>query len=105
MGAYDILDHLNREEKIAPPIVYRALEFLLEQGLVHRLESKNAFISCIHPGHAGVIQFLICRECEQVAELEPRNSSLLADAEQLGFSVDNAIVEISGICAECQKDG
>ncbi|MEM7564684.1 MAG: Fur family transcriptional regulator [Pseudomonadota bacterium] len=105
MGAYDILDQLNRDEKVAPSIVYRALEFLLEQGLIHRLESKNAFISCIHPGHGGVIQFLICRNCEQVAELESKNDRFLADAERMGFSVDHSIVEITGICAQCQKNG
>ena len=54
LGAYDILAELNRAadaERIAPPIVYRALEFLLAEGFIHRIESRNAFISCVHPGH------------------------------------------------------
>jgi Fur family zinc uptake transcriptional regulator len=106
LGAYDILAELNRPasaERIAPPIVYRALEFLLAQGLVHRLESRNAFIGCVHPGHHCAAQFLICRGCEQVAELENPDAGLLAQADDLGFAVDHSVVEITGVCAQCQK--
>ena len=105
MGAYDILAELNRgaAERIAPPIVYRALEFLLAEGLIHRIESRNAFISCVHPGHRSAAQFLICRDCEQVAELENPDAGLLAQADDLGFAVDHSVVEITGVCAECQK--
>ena len=106
MGAYDILAELNRsggDEHIAPPIVYRALEFLIGEGLIHRIESRNAYISCVHPGHSGAAQFLICRDCEQVAEIENRDSALLAQADDLGFAVDHSVVEITGVCAECQK--
>jgi len=108
MGAYDILAELNRRhatEQIAPPIVYRALEFLLGQGLVHRIESKNAFISCVHPGHQAGAQFLICRDCERVAELEHKDPGLIAEADNLGFSIDHSVVEITGVCAACQKNG
>jgi Fur family zinc uptake transcriptional regulator len=106
LGAYDILAELNRgagSERIAPPIVYRALDFLLAEGLVHRIESRNAFIGCAHPGHRSAAQFLICRGCEQVAELENPDSGLLARADDLGFTVDHSVVEITGVCAECQK--
>ena len=106
LGAYDILAELNRgtgTERIAPPIVYRALDFLLAQGLVHRLESRNAFIGCVHPGHQRAAQFLICRGCEQVAELENPEAGLLAQADDLGFAVDHSVVEITGVCAQCQK--
>ncbi len=106
MGAYDILAELNRNnpaERIAPPIVYRALEFLMGEGLIHRIESRNAFISCVHPGHQCTAQFLICRDCEQVAELESSNHPLVAEANNLGFAVDHSVVEITGVCAECQK--
>ncbi len=108
LGAYDILAELNRvsnAERIAPPIVYRALEFLLAEGLIHRIESRNAFISCVQPGHECAAQFLICRDCEQVAELENSDSALLAQADVLGFAVDHSVVEITGVCAECQKHG
>jgi Fur family zinc uptake transcriptional regulator len=106
LGAYDILALLNRAddtERVAPPIVYRALEFLRAQGLIHRIESRNAFISCVHPGHLCAAQFLICRDCEQVAEIEHRDPGLLAQADSLGFAVDHSVVEITGVCAECQK--
>jgi Fur family zinc uptake transcriptional regulator len=107
MGAYDILAELNRapdSERVAPPIVYRALDFLLAEGLIHRIESRNAFISCIHPGHRRGAQFLICRGCDRVAEIEADDRDLLAEADSLGFAVDYSVVEINGICAECQKD-
>jgi Fur family zinc uptake transcriptional regulator len=106
MGAYDILARLNQAgsvDRIAPPIVYRALEFLLAEGLIHRIESRNAFITCVHPGHESAAQFLICRDCERVAELETSDRSLLEGADNLGFAVDHSVVEITGICAECQK--
>ena len=108
MGAYDILEELNRTnpaERIAPPIVYRALEFLMTVGLIHRIESRNAFISCMHPGHPCTAQFLICRDCERVAELESSTLPLMNEASSLGFEVDHSIVEITGVCAQCQKHG
>ncbi len=108
MGAYDILAELNRGqggERVTPPIVYRALEFLLGEGLIHRIESRNAFISCIHPGHRRGAQFLICRGCDRVAEIEGEDSGLLAEADHLGFAVDYSVVEITGICAECRRHG
>jgi Fur family zinc uptake transcriptional regulator len=106
LGAYDILAELNRggsDERIAPPIVYRALEFLMVEGLIHRIESRNAFISCVHPGHQCAAQFLICRDCEQVAELENIDPGVLSAADNLGFAVDHSVVEITGVCAQCQK--
>jgi Fur family zinc uptake transcriptional regulator len=106
LGAYDILALLQRADgsaRIAPPIVYRALDFLLQQGLVHRIESRNAYISCVHPGHSGGAQFLICRDCERVAEIGHCDPGLLAQADDLGFAVDHSVVEITGVCAECQK--
>lgn len=104
MGAYDILAELNRgAERIAPPIVYRALEFLIGEGLIHRIESRNAFISCVQPGQCCGARFLICRGCDRVAELENDVRDLLAQADHLGFAVDHSVVEITGICAACQR--
>ena len=80
-----------------------AYDILLAEGLVHRIESRNAFIGCVHPGHRSAAQFLICRGCEQVAELENPDTGLLAQADDLGFAVDHSVVEITGVCAECQK--
>lgn len=106
LGAYDILAVLNgdRGERVAPPIVYRALEFLSAQGLIHRIESRNAFIPCAHPGHRGGARFLICRGCDQVAELAAGGGELLAEADSLGFAVDHSVVEITGVCARCQEN-
>ena len=71
VGAYDILESINNEgKKAAPPTVYRALDFLIEANLVHRLDSINAFVGCPDPGHSHAGQFLICRECRSVAELD-----------------------------------
>ncbi len=108
LGAYDILAELNRgssDERIAPPIVYRALDFLMSEGLIHRIECRNAFVSCIHPGHECAAQFLICRDCDKVAELEDVAPQLLSAADNLGFAVDHSVIEITGVCAECQKHG
>ncbi len=108
MGAYEILEVINRKSgkaSVAPPIVYRALAFLLEAGVIHRIESKNAFISCLRPGHQRGAQFLICRDCDRVAELDSSDSNLLAQADRLGFAVDHSVIEITGVCGECQKNG
>jgi Fur family zinc uptake transcriptional regulator len=105
MGAYDILAQINQTESaVAPPIVYRALEFLLDEGLIHRIECKNAFISCVHPGHEGAAQFLICKGCEKVAELDEPTSTLKSEANRVGFTIDHSVVEITGFCADCQQN-
>lgn len=107
MGAYDILAELNRgaeAERIAPPIVYRALEFLAAEGLIHRIESRNAYISCARPGHRRDASFLICRACDRVAELHNEEPDLLAQADNLGFAVDHSVVEVTGICAACRQN-
>ena len=105
LGAYDILAEMNRGEgadRIAPPIVYRALDFLLEEGLAHRIECRNAYVGCIEPGHQAAAHFLICRDCERVAELENPDLGLLEQADDIGFTVDSAIIEMTGVCAECR---
>jgi len=71
---------------------------------VHRIESKNAFISCDHPGHQYAAQFLICSGCEKVAELDNPDSSLLAEAGSIGFKVDRSVVEITGVCKGCSDN-
>lgn len=111
MGAYDILDRLkeSREEEkrgAAPPTVYRALEFLLANGLIHRIESLNAYIGCGAPhdvGHAG--QFLICGDCGSVGELDDPDITALiaAKAKAMGFAIDHQTIEATGLCPECSK--
>lgn len=104
--AYDLLERLRAERGgAAPPTVYRALDFLLGEGLIHRLESLNAYIGCGDPRHEHKGQFLICRDCQAVAELDdPQLRAVLSErARDLGFALDGVTVELSGRCARCQE--
>lgn len=105
--AYDLLDQLrDRQQRAAPPTVYRALEFLRNEGLIHRLESLNAFVGCGDPRHAHTGQFLICRGCEAVAELsDPEITRLIAErAQGLGFHLGTQTIELEGLCPGCQVE-
>ncbi|MGE5147911.1 MAG: Fur family transcriptional regulator [Candidatus Eiseniibacteriota bacterium] len=104
--AYDLLEQLNREDRGAkPPTVYRALDFLIGQGLVHRLESQNAFIGCPHPGQDHDYQFLICDGCGTVAEIAaPAVRAALAEhAAAIGFTVKRQTIEVYGTCRACTR--
>lgn len=104
LGAYDLLPAIAEAGfNSAPPTVYRALDFLQEQGLVHRLASLNAYIGCTHPGHKHQGHFLICSECGTAAELESEaiSASIAQCADQAGFSVEQQNVEILGRCPNC----
>lgn len=107
LGAYDILAVLSEEDgrRAAPPTVYRALDFLLENGLVHRIASLNAFIGCAHPEHAHQGQFLICKSCHAAIELEQPTISqaIIGSAKDVGFIVESQTVEVIGLCAGCRK--
>lgn len=108
LGAYAILDELRHDGRSkAPPTVYRALDFLLEQGLVHRLASLNVFISCrrpsLHRHHCG--QFLICRDCGRVWELnsDAIETTIQTAAADRQFQVESQMVEILGRCPDCLR--
>jgi Fur family transcriptional regulator, zinc uptake regulator len=104
MGAYEILEALAEDgRRPAPPTVYRALEFLLSHGLVHRLASLNAYAGCANPGHGGEGQFLICKRCGIALELEdPQIHAAIAQAAaNQGFKADSHTVEIAGLCPHC----
>ena len=107
LGAYDILAVLSELDgrRAAPPTVYRALDFLLENGLVHRIASLNAFIGCSHPEHAHQGQFLICRNCHAAIELEQKSISdaIVSSALGVGFTVEGQTVEVVGLCSGCQE--
>ncbi|EXJ15227.1 Fur family transcriptional regulator [Imhoffiella purpurea] len=108
LGAYEILEAMrDGSRSLAPPTVYRALDFLLEQGLVHKLESLHAFVGCRHPDHPHSGQFLICRSCGLVTELEDRGicESLLSAASATGFVPERRVVEVLGTCARCAEEG
>ena len=104
LGAYDILEQMNFSgRRQAPVVAYRALDFLINLGLVHRLNSLNAFVACMAVGEDHTAQFLICRNCKNVGELNSIRVSdqIVNDAVQIGFRADQQVVEIIGICSEC----
>ena len=104
LGAYEILQELQNEQPgAAPPTVYRALEFLQQQGLVHRLATLQAYTVCDHPGCLHQSQFLICADCGCVEEVEDSNiqKSLDAVASRAGFAALGEVVEIVGRCGRC----
>ena len=106
LGAYAILEVLSGEgHSSAPPTVYRALEFLLTQGLVHRLSSLNAFVGCSRPGHPGAGQFLLCTACGTAAELNDTDIERAIEhgAAAEGFVCRDHTVEISGLCPRCRE--
>ena len=105
--AYDLLDQLKVERpKAAPPTIYRALEFLLAHHFIHRIETLNAFVSCVHPEHPHEGQFLICNRCQQVVELEDQglNDRLSKAAESEGFTPSHQVLEIYGCCDDCSDN-
>lgn len=105
IGAYDLLRLLSQEhEGAAPPTIYRALDFLLEHGLIHRIESLNAFVGCAEPAEAHAGQFLICDDCGTAAELhdERINRAIAKGAAELGFEIERRTVEVRGRCPDCQ---
>jgi Fur family zinc uptake transcriptional regulator len=105
VGAYDILDALRRDGRpAAPPTAYRALEFLLDHGLIHRIESLNAFVGCAQPERPHLGQFLICSKCSDVTELDDRRvfDVVEASARAAGFSVDRVTIELRGTCPVCK---
>ena len=106
MGAYELLDSLKETESSAKPAtVYRALDFLLDFGLIHRLESTNAFVACYHFGCHHPVQFLICDSCGDVSEIQSEGLKETLDnqAKQHGFKISKQTIEAHGLCAECQE--
>lgn len=102
--AYDLLDAMKEENgSSAPPTVYRALDFLLEQGFIHRLASVNAFVGCHHPQQRHSVPFLICDRCHAAIELEDERITGLLEqqAKALGFSPRAQTLEVHGLCADC----
>lgn len=107
LGAYDILAMLGTEgHNAAPPTVYRALDFLLQHGLIHRIASLNAFIGCTHAGEHHRGTFLICRQCGNVLELAtPEVSKAVEDAAAAeSFRPEDITLEVAGLCPRCQGD-
>lgn len=106
MGAYEILPQLAEAGLGSqPPVVYRALDFLVQNGLVHRVERLNAYTACAHPGQDHVPAFLICRACKAVAEAETAlDQGRLGHAAQAAdFTIERVVVEAEGLCPSCTR--
>jgi Fur family zinc uptake transcriptional regulator len=105
LGAYEIIERLSGETPPAPITIYRALDFLRENGLVHRIESRNAFVACVHDhGDGDLVVFLICESCGAVGEApgEGAADALKASSRAAGFSPKSPLIEIAGICSHCR---
>ena len=104
LTAYEILDKLRRHGVTAPPTVYRALSYLLERRMIHRIESLSAYVACgsVEQPHEGY--FIICRDCGSVSEiLDERLERAIAElADERGFTIDHKTIEASGQCRDCQ---
>ncbi len=105
LGAYEIIERLAHKNRPAPITVYRALDFLRDNGLVHRIESRNAFVACVH-NHGGddLVVFLICERCGAVGEAPGAAAAeaLKASSRAAGFSPKSPLIEIAGICSHCR---
>ncbi|MBB3275210.1 MULTISPECIES: transcriptional repressor [unclassified Pseudoxanthomonas] len=107
--AYELLDWVRATKGVgadAPPTVYRALDFLMANGFVHKLESVNAFVACHHPNSAQhSVPFLICDRCHSAVELEDREvvGQLEQRAKALGFLPQAQTLEVHGLCARCAE--
>jgi Fur family transcriptional regulator, zinc uptake regulator len=106
LGAYEIMERLGPKRRPAPITVYRALDFLRENGLVHRIESRNSFVACVH-SHAGndPVVFLICEHCGAVGEAPGAAAaeSLKTSCRAAGFTPKSPVIEIAGICSHCRQ--
>jgi Fur family zinc uptake transcriptional regulator len=107
LGAYAILDALARQEDkpVAPPTVYRALDFFLAHGFLHKIESRNAFAPCEHLGHDHQGVLLLCEKCGRSDEIEDDEVArmLRRAAERAGFAPHRQMVELQGLCRACGK--
>lgn len=104
MRAYDILEKLSAEGfGSQPPVVYRALDFLIEHGFAHKIECLNAFLACDCPGADHGAKFLICTRCNRVAEFDDKAiaKALNKVAEGSGFAIGRATLEVEGLCPDC----
>lgn len=105
--AYDLLEKLQKTGRAAPPTVYRALDFLLELDLIHRIESLNAYVGCTEPGCENEGHFFICTKCNAYAEINSDNikDAIKNSAQECGFEIQQQTIEIMGICPKCKTKG
>lgn len=101
--AYDLLANLDGKGAAKPPTIYRALDFLQEMGLAHKIESLNAYVACGHAKHEHSAVFLICQSCGGAEELHAvaTSAALSKETSSAGFAIENAVIEARGICRKC----
>ncbi|HET8817298.1 MAG TPA: zinc uptake transcriptional repressor Zur [Pseudidiomarina sp.] len=107
VGAYDLLDKLRAAVPNAkPPTIYRALDFLQEQGFVHKITSSNSYVLCSHFDHQHPVQMLICDSCGTVQEIQSDGvyDALRKQAEGQGFRVATQTIEAHGLCQDCHTN-
>ena len=109
MGAGTLRETMSEEigRALVAPTIYRALDYLCAQGAVTRIESRNAYVACVHPEDDYACVLFVCEQCGQATEVESKGLErlLACDAGRLGFSIDRHVVELSGSCAGCQVAG
>ena len=102
--AYDLLEELRKIDRSAkPPTIYRSLDFLMENGFIHKIQSLNAFVGCSHPSEHNECYFLICKECQNIEECHSKsiNEFVQSTSNTNNFSANQVTLVISGICQEC----
>lgn len=108
-GAYELIEALKLRDSrpVGPPTVYRALEFLMSQGLVSKIESRNAYVPCAHPERQHDCLFFICTNCGASVELEDQRLERLVceDAALIGFRAARRVIEVEGTCKSCIATG
>ena len=108
-GAYELIEALKLRDSrpVGPPTVYRALEFLMSQGLVSKIESRNAYVPCAHPERQHDCLFFICSNCGSSVELEDQRLERLIseNAALIGFRPKRRVIEVEGTCATCIAAG
>ena len=106
LGAYQILEILKKEGfASSPPVAYRTLDFLIEKGFAHKIQGLNSFISCSFAGCEHFPAFIICRKCDNVAEIKSENAFPTESDSALDFKIENAMIEILGTCSACDVSG
>lgn len=103
--AYDLLQNLGKEGAAKPPTIYRALDFLLELGLAHKIESLNAYVACGHRHHGHAAAFLICNTCMSAQELHATQTleALRQETQGVNFTLQNVVIEVRGLCSACRQ--
>ncbi len=107
LGAYEVLERLAADGfGKQPPVAYRALDFLVENGLAHRIRRLNAYAACVHPGQRHSPAFFICTACDAVAEapVEDVARAMEGAAARIGFRIERMNVEAAGLCPACRTD-